>query len=316
MLSRSLFLLILLVGVLSVRGAGRIPKKAAVYLARVESLLHVGAAKRALQSLRKDVPRGVPQLQRATLLARTYLALERPDKAETAIRGALKKNSEDPALYVLAGKIYSLQEDPQREIAALSRATELNPDLGEAHFLLALAYDKVSNSPKMLEHAQKAIRIDPDFKRKLKPRVKDSNLSREIGKIVTKVLEDSRYERLTDEQIDEYAQEIGEILGEDDFAHRNGMRRPPRKRLGGEKISEVLTSIRKRQAAEAALRSGSRPTIQVLPAKKRPPSRSEGLGPKQEVQPESPEPSMDPPSEESDEKQKPTGSWLLGPTAR
>ena len=105
--------------------------------------------------------------------------------------------------------------------------------------MLALAYDKVDNSPKVLEHAQKAIRIDPDYKEKLKPRIKDSNVSKKIGGIVTRVLEDSKYERLTDEKIEEYAEEIGRILGEENLNTEEFGEREAK-----DKVRNILTDVR------------------------------------------------------------------------
>lgn len=150
-------------------------------------------------------------------LGKAYLEAEKPDQALFHLKKQVEVDDQDQSVYLAIGKAHSLKSETDKEIEAYQKALDLDPEYGDAHFMLALAYDKVKNHPKTFEHAQRAIRIDPYFKEKLKPRIKDSNVAKKIGGIVTQVLEDSKYERLTDEKIEEYAEEIGRILGEENL---------------------------------------------------------------------------------------------------
>jgi tetratricopeptide (TPR) repeat protein len=190
-------------------------------------------------------------------LGKAFLKDEKPDKAVFHFQRVLKSEEGNREFHLALGKAYGLLDDVPKEIASYQRGIQIDDNYGEAHFMLALAYDKVKNSPKVLEHAQKAIRIDPEFKEKLKPRIKDSNVSKEIGKIVTNVLRDSKFERLTDEKIEEYAEEIGRILGEENL-NTNDFQGGGAK----DKVRGVLADIRdgksKRDAVKAHFSSKER----------------------------------------------------------
>lgn len=165
---------------------------------------------------------GHSEYQLQLLAGQIQLKDENAPAALYHFQKALEDESQDHGLtYTWIGKAHGLQGEVSKEIdsyeKALQIAEQLDRDDGEAHFMLALAYDKVDNSPRVLEHAQKAIRIDPEYKEKLKPRIKDSNVSKKIGDIVSNVLKDSKFDRLTDEKIEEYADEIGRILGEENL---------------------------------------------------------------------------------------------------
>lgn len=183
-------------------------------------------------------------------LARAFLKNEEPVKAIFHFNRVLEAGEEDEQeVHLGLGKAHSLSNDVAKEIQSYEHILNLNPDNGEAHFMLALAYDKVDNSPKVLEHAQKAIRINPDFKERLKPRIKDSNVSKKIGRIVSNVLKDSKYERLTDEKIDEYAEEIGRILGEENLGGNDFVNGG----TGRQKMKDVLMDVREGKDFKKAL---------------------------------------------------------------
>lgn len=204
-------------------------------------MLQFGQAKVAISKFQEAFKFGQDKYEVDYQLGHAFLKDERAENAIYHFEQALESNQEDPReLHLGMGMAYSLQGDVNKEIASYERILQIDPDYGEAHFMLALAYDKVDNSPKVLEHAQKAIRIDPEYKEKLKPRIKDSNVSKKIGRIVSNVLKDSKYERLTDEKIEEYAEEIGRILGEEnlnteEFMGQGGGRR---------KLRSVLQDVR------------------------------------------------------------------------
>lgn len=213
----------------------------------------LGKREQAIEHFKEAFRYGHDKMDVDYYLGKTLLENEQVKPALFHLERAMAVNGEDQEIHLNIGKAHSLDGDTEKEIASYQRALQLDPEYGEAHFMLALAYDKVDNSPKVLEHAQKAIRIDPEYKEKLKPRIKDSNVSKKIGTIVTRVLEDSKYERLTDEKIEEYAEEIGRILGEenlnaDEFMGGQG---------GGnarDQMRGVLTDIREGRGKDALKR--------------------------------------------------------------
>lgn len=211
-------------------------------LAQAAGWIEAGNYAEALELLGEDPSLAASAQAHQTLRARALLGLERLPEAEAAIRRGLEWAPEDAGLYLLAGKVYSLQGDHQKEIAALSQAVKLAPEDPEAHFLLSMAYDELGNSPKVLEHAQRAIRLDPRYKEKLKARIPRSTVSRKIGEIVSQVLRDSRQEKLTSEQIEAYAARIQRILGEKlpEVSRDPAQRQEERERLR-EKLRAVLT---------------------------------------------------------------------------
>ena len=214
-------------------------------------MLQFGQAKDAILKLKEAYQFGQKRADVDYQLGHAYLTNEQPEFAVLHFKKALENPAEDKKeVYLAMGKAHGLGNDVQKEIANYERVLQLDADYGEAHFMLALAYDKVDNSPKVLEHAQKAIRIDPEYKEKLKPRIKDSNVSKKIGKIVSNVLRDSKYERLTDEKIEEYAEEIGRILGEENLNTDEFMGGDSKTRIKG-----VLTDIQSGKSAKDALNS-------------------------------------------------------------
>ena len=183
-------------------------------LAAARDALEAGRAEQAIAAWRLAYAMGHPRPEVDWGLAQACLVDERPASGILHAERALESDHlNHREIHLALGKLEALRGDVSREIAHYERVLQMDQDWGEAHFLLALAYDKVDNSPKVLEHAQKAIRIDPEYKAKLKPRIKDSNVSRKIGRLVSHVLRDQKYERLTDEQIEAYARDMAQMLG-------------------------------------------------------------------------------------------------------
>ncbi len=210
--------------------------------ALVEAARARGAGRRpeAVVALVQAFRHGVPDYDIYRRLGRLHLEAEDLEAARLCLQRALETGGPSPDIHLAMGNVEGLSGNPEREIESYQKAVALHPNDAEGHFLLAMAYDKVGNSPKVLEHAQRAIRLDPAYKERLKPRIRDSNVSRKIGALVTRVLEDSKYERLTDESIQAYADEIGRILGEENlkaepfalparspFVAPDSLRRPP-----------------------------------------------------------------------------------------
>ena len=175
----------------------------------------MGQHRVAVNRFRSAYKRGYQRLDLDYYLGPVLLELNKPRRALFHVDTAMALGGPDPFLYTQAGRAYHALGDVQRAAAALEKAVGADPGSAEAHFRLALLYDEVDNSPKVLEHAQKAIRIDPSYKVKLRPAIKDTSTSRKIGRIVNSVLKDSKQERLSDEKIEAYAERIGKILGEE-----------------------------------------------------------------------------------------------------
>lgn len=175
----------------------------------------MGQPRLAVNRFRSAYKRGLDRLDLDYYLGSVLLDLDKPRHALFHTDTAMALGGEDAHLLTVAGRAFQALGQHSKAMAHLERALQLDPASGEAHFRLALAYDEVDNSPKVLEHAQKAIRIDPAYKAKLKPAIKDSGVSRKVGRIVDRVLKDSKYERLSDEKIEAYSEEIGHILGEE-----------------------------------------------------------------------------------------------------
>lgn len=211
---------------------------------------------RARELVRAAYQQGLPRPEADRALGEALVRLEELEAATFHLERYLAVHpDEDPQAYLHLGMAQGLAGDVQREIASYQRALELDPNSGEAHFYLSLAYDKIDDSPKVLHHAQRAIRIDPAYKQRLKPAIKDSNVSRKISRIVQGVLSDSRDRRLSDAKIEAYAAQIGHILGKD------GAPRPPptlrdaqrRKREAlRQQLQALRLKVRRNRKAEAA----------------------------------------------------------------
>ena len=177
--------------------------------------LESGSLVQVVVAVRKAYQAGLSQSESDRILGLALLKAENHADGLLHMRRALEAPEERrPANFRALGQLHVLSGDPARAIRAFESALELDPDDGDTHLLLAVTYDTVGHSPKVLEHAQKAIRIDPEYKEKLKPFIRNSNVSKRIGCVVSSVLKDSKDHRLTDRAIERYAEELGRILGE------------------------------------------------------------------------------------------------------
>ena len=142
---------------------------------------------------------------------------EEPDKAIKYFQDYKQKYGEDARVLFAMGSAYGLSGQFQKQIDCFERSLQFEPDDPETHFQLALAYDKVDKPNKTVEHAQRAVQLDAGFKKRLQPLIKNSKVARRIGNIITDVLRETETSQLSDEQIDEYARRVGEILGEENI---------------------------------------------------------------------------------------------------
>lgn len=182
-------------------------------------------------------------------LGHLYLQAELPGLARLHLERCLAQGEEDASrLHLALGKSYSLEGDRQAEITEFEKALREDPDYAEAHMMLAVAYDQVGNSPRVLEHAQRAIRIDPGLKDELRRRLPDSDLGKKLESLVREVVESSRKERLTDELIEEFADRLARLLGEENL--RSTTLDQDRQRF-----AQALGKIRDGEDAEKALKA-------------------------------------------------------------
>ena len=142
---------------------------------------------------------------------------EEPEKAIKHFQEYKQKYGEDARVLFAMGSAYGLSGQFQKQIDCFERSLQFEPDDPETHFQLALAYDKVDKPNKTVEHAQRAVQLDAGFKKRLQPLIKNSKVARRIGNIITDVLRETETSQLSDEQIDEYARRVGEILGEENI---------------------------------------------------------------------------------------------------
>ncbi len=119
-------------------------------------------------------------------------------------------------LWLLANS-HAAQKHYDKQVNVFERLIDLTPNDPELHLQLAVAYDKIDKPNKTVEHAQRAVQIDSSYKKRLQPIIRNSNVARRIGNIITSVLRETETSQLTDEQIDEYARRVGEILGDDPY---------------------------------------------------------------------------------------------------
>ena len=147
---------------------------------------------------------------------------EDPGKAIDYFKTYKEKYGEDARVMFNMGSAYGLSGNFRRQIDCYKKSLGFEPDSAETHFQLALAYDKVNESNKIVEHVQRAVQEDPSYKKRLQPLIKNSNLARKLGNLVNEVLRKTKDSQLSDEQIDEFARRVGEYLGEETINPEGG----------------------------------------------------------------------------------------------
>jgi tetratricopeptide (TPR) repeat protein len=193
-----------------------------------QTLALIDTAQEFAQPLEEALAR-LQTARRATYrLARTLflmgtLRLRRADdqRGDPAAAVALLEESQnaEPAANTLLelGTAYGMLPDVEREIAAYDKALQIDPDLAEAHFRAALAYDK-SKRPDAarltFEHARAAIRAKPDkYKLRFQSMLKNSEVAARIAQLVKQLIGESEIDELTEQKIADYARQFEEMLG-------------------------------------------------------------------------------------------------------
>ncbi len=150
------------------------------------------------------------------LFARLERGLARLEKAES-----LTGQEPDLAREVctaLAG-ICGLLDRSGDEIRWYEKALSYRPGDPELHFRASIAYDLARDarpdwSAKSFEHAKAAIKLDPAYKRKFKPMIRNSRVALEVSRVIREILEKSEEAGLDDAEAEAYAARIGKILGD------------------------------------------------------------------------------------------------------
>lgn len=144
---------------------------------------------------------------------------EEPEKAVEYFTDYGKKYGENAEQMKNLGQAYGLCAEFPNQIRCYKKSIEFGSgiDKADVHFQLALAYDRTAQHSKTIEHAQLAVQLNPDYKKKLQPLIKNSNLAQDVGNIVDEVLRETEDSQLSDEQINEFARRVGDILGEENM---------------------------------------------------------------------------------------------------
>jgi tetratricopeptide (TPR) repeat protein len=124
--------------------------------------------------------------------------------------------SPDPRTLLELGSAYGLSGDVDKETASYEEALAADPDMHEAHFKAAVAYDKSRKEGAArltFEHAKAAIRLDPKYKAKFQNMLKNSDVAKLIAEKVIKIVNASEDGELDDAQIDAAAKEFEKLLG-------------------------------------------------------------------------------------------------------
>jgi tetratricopeptide (TPR) repeat protein len=107
------------------------------------------------KSFLEQAERGFPNSSAvATSLGAMALALGDEAAARTHLQNAIQLNDRDASAWFQLGLL-------DRDNAALERATELNPNLGEAHLLLGVRATDDNDLTRALPHLEQAVRLMP-----------------------------------------------------------------------------------------------------------------------------------------------------------
>lgn len=104
-----------------------------------------------------------------------------------------------------------------KEITAYEKALTIRPQWADAHFRVALAYDKSDRadaSKKTLENAKLAIKLKPEYKKKFQEVLKNSEIAKKIANIVVDIIVKAESDQLTDEETEKSVKKIQEMFGE------------------------------------------------------------------------------------------------------
>ncbi len=142
------------------------------------------------------------------------------DFLEKAYRLEPQNEKLTPEITFGLASTYGLLDDNENEIKYYERTIELKPNFAEAHFRASLAYDKAKRSDwsaKSFEHAKKAIKLDPNYKKKFQPMIRNSQVAKKVAGIIHEIIQKSEDSQIPDDEAARYAEEIGKVLGDNNI---------------------------------------------------------------------------------------------------
>jgi tetratricopeptide (TPR) repeat protein len=178
--------------------------------------------------VRLDVARRGNYRLARTLFLIGGLRMRRAEDADVAEAVKALEESQklepDANTLVELGAAYGLVPDSDKEIASFEKALELDPNHAEGHFRAAIAFDK-SKRPEAarhtFEHAKSAIRINPQrYKLRFQNMLKNSDVAARVAGLVKKIIGESESDELTEQKVNDYADEFQRMLGSGDPAKK------------------------------------------------------------------------------------------------
>ncbi len=124
----------------------------------------------AANSLKKSMERNPASADSKQLMAHLAWTLSEKRQPRLALVTAdylIAHNPEDPAFYLLRGRIYAQQADADRALGDFRSALEKNPSLPEAHYNAAIALIRQGRLDEALEELEQELRIGPEHPRAL-----------------------------------------------------------------------------------------------------------------------------------------------------
>jgi|GEM_PF-2129777 len=103
-------------------------------------------------------------------LGRTYIALNKPEKAHEAFSLAILRNSGDVAAHFWLGKLLMTTGDYKGALEELSEVIRLAPKFPRSYYELGRVYLKLENQNKALLAFKEVVRLDPDSPESVKAR--------------------------------------------------------------------------------------------------------------------------------------------------
>ncbi|TAL18810.1 tetratricopeptide repeat protein [bacterium] len=97
------------------------------------------------------------------LLGNYYLVNDELDQAEKYLKSSLEKQPDDPATHLFMGTYLRKKERYVDAVASFMEMLALDPENLEAHYNIAFCAIKLKNYKMALDHAQRALDIDPQY---------------------------------------------------------------------------------------------------------------------------------------------------------
>lgn len=174
--------------------------------------------------------------------------------ARDRLEESLKLDEDKTTLTNLA-QVYGLLDQTDKQIALLERVIAMDDMSGDAHFRLAMAYDKSGRKDaagKTFEHAKAAIRISPEYKKKFQGVLKNSKVAADVADIVARIIKDAEDDTLTDNKTEEYARLIQEMLSPDGSIKPAAFKNPDtiRRLVGSPEGQQLLDSPKGKKIRE------------------------------------------------------------------